>query len=138
MKGTENFKRTIQAYLEERAKVDDLFAKSYSKPNKSIDECVTYIFNEVQRSGCNGFEDNEIFGMAVHYYDEDNLDAGKKINCKVVVNHVVELTEKEKQELKDKARNDFYTEQLAKQRESLKPKKRAETKVVEPSLFDSL
>lgn len=138
MKGTENFKRTIQAYLEERAKVDDLFAKSYSKPNKSIDECVTYIFNEVQRSGCNGFEDDEIFGMAVHYYDEDNLDAGKKINCKVVVNHVVELTEKEKQELKDKARNDFYTEQLAKQRESLKPKKRAETKVVEPSLFDSL
>lgn len=138
MKGTENFKRTIQAYLEERAKVDDLFAKSYSKPNKSIDECVTYILNEVQRSGCNGFEDDEIFGMAVHYYDEDNLDAGKKINCKVVVNHVVELTEKEKQELKEKARNDFYAEQLAKQRESLKPKKRTETKAAEPSLFDSL
>lgn len=136
MKGTENFKRTIQAYLEERAKVDDLFTKSYSKPNKSIDECVTYILNEVQRSGCNGFEDDEIFGMAVHYYDEDNLDAGKKINCKVVVNHVVELTEKEKQELKDKARNDFYTEQLAKQRESLKPKKRTEAKITEPTLFD--
>lgn len=136
MKGTENFKRTILAYLEERAKVDDLFAKSYAKPNKSIDECITYILNEVQRSGCNGFEDNEIFGMAVHYYDEDNLDAGKKINCKVVVNHVVELTEKEKKELKEKARKDFYAEQLAKQRESLKPKKKAETKVVEPSLFD--
>lgn len=138
MKGTENFKRTIQAYLEERAKVDDLFAKSYSKPNKSIDECITFILNEVQKSGCNGFEDDEIFGMAVHYYDEDNLDAGKKINCKVVVNHTVELTEKEKQELKDKARNDFYAEQLAKQRESLKPKKRTETKAAEPSLFDSL
>ena len=73
--------------------------------------------------------------MAVHYYDEDNLDVGKKISCKVVVNHVVELTEKEKQELKDKARNDFYTEQLAKQRESLKSKKKAEQKVVEQSLF---
>ena len=138
MKVTDNFKRTIQDYLEERAKTDELFAKAYAKPNKSIDECITYILNEVQRSGCNGFEDNEIFGMAVHYYDEDNLDVGKKINCNVVVNHVVELTEKEKQELKDKARNDFYTEQLAKQRESLKPKKRVETKVAEPSLFDSL
>lgn len=138
MKATDNFKRTIQDYLEERAKTDELFAKSYAKPNKSIDKCITYILNEVQQSGCNGFEDNEIFGMAVHYYDEDNLDVGKKINCNVVVNHVVELTEKEKQELKDKARNDFYTEQLAKQRESLKPKKRAETKVAEPSLFDSL
>lgn len=135
MKGTENFKRTIQAYLEERAKVDDLFAKSYAKPNKNIDECITYILNEVQRSGCNGFDDDEIYGMAVHYYDEDNLDASKKISCKVVVNHVVELTEREKQELKDKARNDFYTEQLAKQRESLKPKKKTEQKVVEQSLF---
>lgn len=138
MKATDNFKRTIQEYLDVRAKTDELFAKSYAKPNKSIDECVTYILNEVQRSGCNGFEDDEIFGMAVHYYDEDNLDAGKKINCKVVVNHVVELTEKEKQELKEKARNDFYAEQLAKQRESLKPKKRTETKAAEPSLFDSL
>ena len=138
MRATDNFKRTIQEYLDERAKTDELFAKSYAKPNKSIDECITYILNEVQRSGCNGFEDNEIFGMAVHYWDEDNLDAGKKINCKVVVNHTVELTEKEKQELKEKARNDFYAEQLAKQRESLKPKKKAKTKVAEPSLFDSL
>lgn len=138
MKATDNFKRTIKDYLEERAKTDELFAKAYAKPNKSIDECITYILNEVQRSGCNGFEDNEIFGMAVHYWDEDNLDAGKEINCKVVVNHTVELTEKEKHDLKEKARNDFYAEQLVKQRESLKPKKKAETKVAEPSLFDRL
>ena len=138
MKATDNFKRTIQEYLEVRAKTDELFAKAYAKPNKSIDECITYILNEVQRSGCNGFEDDEIFGMAVHYWDEDNLDAGKKISCKVVVNHTIELTEEDKQELKEKARNDFYSEQLAKQRESLKPKKIVETKVAEPSLFDSL
>lgn len=136
MKGTDNFKRTIQDYLEVRVKTDELFAKSYAKPNKSIDECITYILNEVQRSGCNGFEDEEIFGIAVHYYDEDNIDAGKKINCTVVVNHIVELTEEEKKELKDKARNDFYNEQLAKHRDSMKPKKRVEKKVVEPSLFD--
>ena len=136
MKGTDNFKRTIQDYLEERAKTDELFAKSYAKPNKSIDGCITYILNEVQRSGCNGFEDDEIFGMAVHYYDEDNLDAGKKINCKVVVNHTVELTDEEKQELRNKARNDFYNEQLAKQRDNLKPKKKVEIKITGPSLFD--
>lgn len=138
MKSTDNFKRTIQDYLEERAKTDELFAKSYAKPNKSIDECITYILNEVQRSGCNGFEDNEIFGMAVHYYDEDSLDVGEKINCNVVVNHTVELTEKEKQEIREKARNAFYEEQLAKQRESLKPKKKVKESVSGPSLFDSL
>lgn len=136
MKGTENFKRTIQAYLEERAKVDDLFAKSYAKPNKNIDDCITFILNEVQKSGCNGFEDDEIFGMAVHYYDEDNLSVGEKINCEVVVNHKVELSEEEKQELKEKARKDFYQEQLSKQREVLKPKKKIETKDAGPTLFD--
>ena len=136
MKCTENFKRTIQAYLEERAKVDDLFAKSYAKPNKNIDDCITFILNEVQKSGCNGFEDDEIFGMAVHYYDEDNLSVGEKISCDVVVNHKVELSEEEKQELKEKARNDFYQEQLSKQREATKPKKKVETKDAGPSLFD--
>jgi hypothetical protein len=136
MKGTENFKRTIQAYLEERAKVDDLFAKSYAKPNKNIDDCITFILNEVQKSGCNGFEDDEIFGMAVHYYDEDNLSVGEKISCEVVVNHKVELSEEEKQELKEKARKDFYQEQLSKQREVLKPKKKIETKDAGPTLFD--
>lgn len=136
MKGTENFKRTIQAYLEERAKVDDLFAKSYAKPNKNIDDCITFILNEVQKSGCNGFEDDEIFGMAVHYYDEDNLSVGEKISCDVVVNHKVELSEEEKKELKEKARNDFYQEQLSKQREVLKPKKKIETKDAGPTLFD--
>ena len=136
MKGTEHFKRTIQSYLEERAKVDDLFAKSYAKPNKNIDDCITFILNKVQKSGCNGFEDDEIFGMAVHYYDEDNLNVGEKISCDVVVNHKVELSEKEKQELKEKARNDFYQEQLSKQREVTKPKKKVETKNAGPSLFD--
>ena len=67
MKGTEHFKRTIQMYLEQRAAEDALFAKNYRNPAKNIDDCVTYILNYVQRSGCNGFTDGEIFGQAVHY-----------------------------------------------------------------------
>lgn len=30
-----------------------------------------------------------------HYYDEDKLKVGNAIDCKVVVNHTVELTEEE-------------------------------------------
>lgn len=136
MKGTDKFKRTIQDYLEVRVKADELFAKSYAKENKNIDECVNFILSQVQKSGCNGFTDDEIFGIAVHYYDEDNIKDIKPISCNVVVNHKVELTEEEKSELKNKARNDFYNEQLAKQRDSIKPKKKVEKKVAEPSLFD--
>ena len=96
MKGTDHFKRTIQMYLEQRAEEDALFAKNYRDPAKNIDDCVTYILNYVQKSGCNGFTDGEIFGQAVHYYDENEIEVGKPMNCQVAVNHVVELTEEEK------------------------------------------
>lgn len=89
MNGTDHFKRTIQAYLDSRAAEDKLFAVSYHKPNKSIDECVTYILNWVQKSGCNGFTDGEIYSQAVHYYDEDDIEVGKPLQCQVVVNHVL-------------------------------------------------
>lgn len=69
MKTTNHFKNTIQTYLEQRAQTDALFEWTYtSKENKNIDDCCTYILNEVHKSGCNGFADDEIFSMAVHYY----------------------------------------------------------------------
>ncbi len=73
MKGSNHFKNTIKAYLDQRAETDILFSFQYSKPEKSIDDCVTYILNEVKKSGCNGFHDDEIFNMAVHFYDYPNL-----------------------------------------------------------------
>lgn len=87
MKTTDLFKQTIQGYLELRAKEDRLFAVSFAKPAKNIDGCINYILSEVQKSGCNGFADDEIYSMAVHYYDEDSIKAGKPANCKVVVSH---------------------------------------------------
>jgi hypothetical protein len=50
-----------------------LFSVPYSKPEKNIDDFVTYLLNEVKKSGCNGFADDEIYSMAVHYYDYPNL-----------------------------------------------------------------
>ena len=72
-KGTRAFNETIRAYLEERAENDALFAVKFANPSKSVEECVTYILNSVQKSGCNGFEDDEIFGMATHYYPKYNI-----------------------------------------------------------------
>jgi len=89
MKGTEHFKDVIQNYLETRASYDELFAESFRKENKNIDECITYILTEVQRMGCAGLSDEEVYSLAVHYYDEDNIEVGKSINCQVVVNHTI-------------------------------------------------
>jgi hypothetical protein len=114
MKTTDHFKRTIQAYLEQRAVEDDLFAVTYKKADKNIDDCITYILNEVQRSGCNGFTDGEVYSMAVHYYDEDNIEVGKSMDCRVVVNHVVKLTEDEKAEARQEAIKRMQKEAYAK------------------------
>ena len=127
MKTTEQFKKTIEAYLKERAEQDEQFAQSFTKENKNIDECCTFILNTVKESGCNGFTDEEIYGIAVHYYDEDELDTKylKQISGNVVVNHHPELSDKEKAELEEKAKKDFYEEALRKQRErNSKPTKK--------------
>lgn len=90
MKGTDIFKRTIHTYLVKRAANDELFAEKYDNPDKNIEDCCTYILNQVQKSGCNGFADDEIYSMAVHYYDEDNIEIGKPMNAHIVINHVVD------------------------------------------------
>jgi len=136
MKATDHFKRTIQAYLNGRAAEDELFAASYRKEGKNIDNCITYILNYVKNSGCAGFSDGEIYSQAVHYYDEDQIEVGSPINCHVCVNHTVELTEEEKAEARQRAVEQYQRAELAKlQSRNTKPK-RVENKIVQPSLFD--
>ena len=121
MKGTDHFKRTIQMFLEQRAAEDELFAKSYRNPAKNIDDCVTYILNYVQKSGCNGFTDGEIYGQAVHYYDENEIEVGKLIQCQI------------------DAIRQYQDEELRKLQNRNKPRtatKATTQEVQQPSLFD--
>ena len=74
------FEATIKAYLDKRASEDEQFAQSYAKPNKSIEECCKFIMAEAcdrvaNKSGAQsyGMTDEEVYGLAVHYYDEDNI-----------------------------------------------------------------
>ena len=135
MKGTELFKAAIQNYLEYRAMTDDLFAPRYANPAKNIEDCITYILNEVQKSGMNGFDDDEIYSMAMHYYDEDDIEIGKPISCKVMVNHHVELTEEEKQNARRKAIEQYQQMELNKLQSRAKQKSSAtQTTNVQPSL----
>lgn len=134
-----HFKNEIQTYLEQRAEYDELFARSYRNPLKNIEDCLTYILNYVQKSGCNGFSDDEIFGQAVHYYDEIDIEVGKPIECKVVVNHHVELTEEEKAEAHKNAIKQIENEAYAKmkqQKEKITAKRTATIGQPQPSLFD--
>lgn len=139
MKVSVSFKNAIQSYLEQRAEYDELFAHSYRNPLKNIEDCIIYILNYVQKSGCNGFDDDEIFGQAVHYYDEADIEIGKPIDCKVVVNHHVELTEEEKAQARrdafKRAEDEAYAK-LKQQREKATAKRTATIQQPQPSLFD--
>lgn len=138
MKATEHFKQTIKAYLDERAKNDELFAVSYAKENKNMDDCVTFILNQVKRSGCMGFLDEEVYSLAVHFFDEDGIDVGKPLACDVIVNHAVVLTEEEKAQARQEALKEYQAEQLRKmQQRTNKPKTpKTQTEIQTPSLFD--
>ena len=128
-------------YLEQRAEEDALFAKKYRNPAKNMDECVTHILNYVQKSGCNGFTDGEIFGQAIHYYEEKDIEVGKPLNCQVSVNHHIELTEEEKAQARQEAIRQYQQEQMNKMRNrdtAKRTSQRTETEVHQPSLFDTL
>ena len=139
MQGTEKVKVTIKTYLDKRAQEDALFRAKYETTSRTIDDVVTYILNEVKASGYNGFDDDEIYSMAVHIIDEPTLEIGKPIKCNVVVNHHIELTEEEKAQQRELALKRFQDEVLRKlQTRNSKPKavKPQETKQPELSLFD--
>lgn len=138
MKATEHFKQTIKAYLDERAKNDELFAVSYAKENKNMDDCVTFILNQVKRSKCMGLTDEEVYSLAIHFFDEDDIEIGNSIAYNVIVNHTVELTEEEKAQARQDALKEYQAEQLRKmQKRTNKPKTpKAQPEITTPSLFD--
>ena len=139
MSGTEQFTRTIAEYLNLRAATDPLFAPNLAKPHKNIEDCITYILQQVQQSGCNGFEDDEIYSMALHYYDEDDLEVGSPVACHVVVNHTIVLSEEEKAEARKQAIQQYQAQELRRLQEPRQVKTKASTnseQAPQPSLFD--
>lgn len=72
------FETAIKTFLDNLAKEDEMFSKNYAKPNKSISECCKYIFQQVEKNRknndrCVACTDEEVYGLAIHYYDEDDI-----------------------------------------------------------------
>ena len=90
---------------------NDLFAKKVSNPKKNIEDCITYVINTIEKSRYKGVCDNDVYALAVHYYEEDDVEVGKPINCRVVVNHQVELTPEEIAEMRQKAKDEVFRQE---------------------------
>jgi hypothetical protein len=140
-------KVAIKAYLNKRAQEDTLFAATYAKPNKSIDECFDYIIGEVSKKGNAVYmSDEKVFGMAVHYYDEDDIKVSPLPNgMKVKSSATAELTDEEKADIKAQAIQAYKqrcideeaakAKELAKKRREAKRNAQHEQDVLQLSLF---
>lgn len=142
------FEEAIKAYLDQRANEDEQFAISYAKENKSIEECCRYIIGEVfkQREGNEqvvGMSDAEVYGLAVHYYDEDDIKV-ESTGYDAEVHHseaTYEPTEEDKENAKKAALARLEDEAY---RKLYQPKKRTRQAKDEPTeakqttLFDMI
>lgn len=142
-------KDAIKVYLDERAKNDEQFAHSYAKANKNIDECFDYVIGEVRKRGNAVYmTDAEVFGLAVHYYDEDDikinkLPKGTKVSASA---QAVELSEEDKAKAYEQAVKEYRQlcidrmraaeEQKAKKLAERRKVERERSKHAEQSLFD--
>ena len=67
------FEKIIKDYIEKFAQGDAVFASKYEKSGKDIEGCCRYIKSEARKqakNGCAVIKDDEVFGWAVHYFDE--------------------------------------------------------------------
>lgn len=142
-------KTAIKTYLDARAANDPQFAERYSNPNKSLDECCKYITGEAYSRAKDGtavISDEEVYGMAVHYYDEDNIIIREAPRATIVPPQN-ELSKEKQQELREQAEREYKASVLANlkqqeldrkaaQREKAKAKREKEETMFIGSLFD--
>ena len=136
MKG---FQQAIKDHLEKMAAQDEAFAAKYAAKcqaeQDSIANCCKYITNEVQSKYKTGnsavLTDAEVFGMAMHYYDENLTPPKSGVNCKVVMSKA-ELTPEDEEAIRREARvaaeqkiRDEEAERIRKEQEAAERKQKA-------------
>ena len=111
------FQKFIKAYLDKKAANDEVFAKAYKKPKKSIERCCAFIITEMAKKAfevkgqgrmaiCCGMDadldKSDVINFAIHYWDEDDLAIDK-----VSKEAVKQVTEAAKVDVPDMSSFDF-------------------------------
>ena len=105
------FEEAIRRHLEELAERDELFRAVFAKEGKSIAECCRYILSEARKRGTAvAMSDEEVYGLAVHYYDEDDLRVPSVAAVARIATPEAKLSKKEKEEIARQARLNYENE----------------------------
>ena len=83
------FYEAIAVKLQSLAAHDEAFREKFSArmlaDKNSITQCCSYIIQEVKKSKRTAFTDEEIYGMAIHFFDEGLTASGSVPAVRVVV-----------------------------------------------------
>ena len=108
---TKVFEQRIGAWLDQARKQDAEFDKKVAESKKDVKGCCNYILSEVRKSKQCGYDDAEVYGMAQHYFDEDSIkDPGKQSVERIVVTGHIDLSETEREEVKQQAVAEYKAE----------------------------
>ena len=91
----------IGRYLKDRALTDPSVAENLKKENKSLKRCFQFIIDEARKKkkdNCAMIKDDVVYGWAVHYYDEDDLDIDKNAKPEKAIEKKQEEHEQESEE----------------------------------------
>lgn len=132
------FEKAIKAFLDKKAAGDADFKAKYEAgqkepaekgaKKKDITACCNYIIGEVKKTGRQGFDDDEIYNLAMHFYDEADIKAPEKDEqkgVKVVVNTKIELTAADKKRIEAEARKKVEDEERAKAEKKIREEEKA-------------
>ena len=122
------FELAIKSHLDKVASEDSAFAEKYRTKceveKESIEKCCNYIISEVQKLKRQAMTDAEVFGMAMHYFDEDKFE-DKAPQCKVVVSHS-NLSDEDKERIRRQAQEEIDKDAVEQAKKKILEEKKQE------------
>ena len=103
LKASNDYEKVILDYLESNA--SDALAAKINSGQKTLQSCFDYIRGEAKKqakSGCAMISDAVVFGWAIHYFEEDEIEAEVKVKTKATPEpkKIVKKTETQKKTAK--------------------------------------
>ena len=114
----------MQEMMQKRIEQEPEFALKMANPNKSMEDAINFLCNEVKKSGLCVLTDEAVEAILVHYWDEEDIEEVGNIGCNIAVSKP-ELSEEDKAELKEQAMEQYKEEQLRELRRQNQPKPQA-------------
>lgn len=131
MKSNDSALAVMQQMLQERCIAEPSFAIKMANPSKSMEGAVNFLCKTIQESGLCMVDDKEVMNILCHYFDQNEIENPGKVNCNIVVSKP-QLSEEDKEILKEQAMEEYKKEQLQQIRRDNAPKATSKTTTTVP------